>query len=70
MLGILLYVFYIIISIYLIYVGYTAKKLVDDNNLIDLESKITNDKLFISQMIIGLLLLFFSIYTIYDRLGN
>ncbi len=70
MLGILLYVFYIIISVYLIYVGYTAKKLVDDNNLIDLESKITNDKLFISQMVIGLLLLIFSIYTIYDRLGN
>tara|TARA_Y100000385_G_C12576539_1_gene418624 strand:- start:141 stop:302 length:162 start_codon:yes stop_codon:yes gene_type:complete len=52
------------------YAGYIAKKLVDDNNLLDPNSKIPNDKLFLSQMIIGLLLLIFSIYTIYGRLGN
>lgn len=70
MIGILLYVFYIIFSLYLMYAGYIAKKLVDDNNLLDPNSKIPNDKLFLSQMIIGLLLLIFSIYTIYGRLGN
>jgi hypothetical protein len=61
---------YLIFSVYLMYCGYIAKKLVDDNNLIDPESKIPTDKLFLSQMIIGLLLLIYSIYTIYDLLGN
>lgn len=70
MLDILLNFIFLIFSLYLMYGGYTAKKLVDENNLVDSNSKIPTDKLFLSQMIIGLLILIYSLYVIYDLLGN
>ena len=70
MLDILLNIITLIFGVYLIYGGYIAKKLVDDNNLLDPESKIPSDKLFLSQMIIGLLIVVYSLYVIYNLLGN
>ena len=70
MLDILLNIITLIFGLYLIYGGYIAKKLVDDNNLLDPESKIPSDKLFLSQMIIGLLIVVYSLYVIYNLLGN
>jgi TRAP-type C4-dicarboxylate transport system permease small subunit len=70
MLDILLNIITLIFGLYLIYGGYIGKKLVDDNNLLDPESKIPSDKLFLSQMIIGLLIVVYSLYVIYNLLGN
>lgn len=70
MLDILLNIITLLFGLYLMYGGYTAKKLVDENNLVDPESKIPTDKLFLSQMIIGLIIIIYSLYVIYDLLGN
>ena len=70
MLDILLKFVFLIFGLYLIYGGYIAKKLVDENGSVDTILKIPNDKLFLSQMIIGLLILIYSVYVIYDLIEN
>ena len=70
MLDILLNIITLLFGLYLMYGGYIAKKLVDDNNLVDSNSKIPTDKLFLSQMISGLLIVFYSLYVMYDLFGN
>lgn len=70
MLDLIIYALYLISGLFLMFSGYTAKKLVDDNNLIDSNTNIPNDKLFLSQMIFALLIIIYAIFNIYDSFGN
>ena len=57
-------ILYLLVGIYLIYAGITANKLVSDDLTND-DSIISNDKLFISQIIIGGIISLISGYKLY-----
>ena len=70
MLGIVIDIVYLMVGVYLIYVGFTAKKVIDDNNLNNTDDNISNNKLFISQMVIGGIISLMSAYKLYRIFVN
>ena len=55
MFALIIDILYLLVGLYLVFVGFTLEKLVIDNNILIqiLKLYIPNDKLFISQMIVG-----------------
>ena len=46
-------ILYLLVGLYLVFVGFTGRSIVIDNNISNSDSKISHDKLFISQMTVG-----------------
>ena len=70
MLGIVIDIVYLMVGVYLIYVGFIANKVIDDNNLNNPDNNISNNKLFISQMVIGGIICLISVYKLYRIFAN
>ena len=66
MFALIIDILYLLVGLYLVFVGFTGRSIVIDNNISISDSKISHDKLFISQMIVGAIIALISGYKIYS----
>tara|TARA_Y100001958_G_C21227749_1_gene553191 strand:+ start:574 stop:774 length:201 start_codon:yes stop_codon:yes gene_type:complete len=65
MFGLIIDILYLLLGIYLFFVGFKGRNIVD--NISNPDSKNTHEKLFISQMVIGCIISLISGYKLYRR---
>lgn len=70
MLTIVYNVILLVAGLFIIYTGNLARVLVNENNLDNEDSTISNNALFISQLIIGCIIVIFGGYQIYNSYTN
>lgn len=66
MISLIIDTLYLLVGIYLVFVGFTGRNIVNDNNISSSDTNISHDKLFISQMVVGGIISLISGYKIYS----